>query len=159
MGAKPLSLVALAAVGLVLLTGAYAASHRTSGAEAEPPRARPPSTDEAAAATGRCAINHARFGGQHAQLFKVTKDGVANYVVMEVTTKRDPLMRFIRNDWLRMAYGEVAPRVWLGSFASSEAALARAAELCPPLLRCFPGDDGCAVEARHATPAEIFSGR
>jgi hypothetical protein len=159
MGARPVSLLALVAAGLVLLTGAFAASHRTKELDEEPPRARQPFTDESAAATGRCAINHARFGGPHAQMFKVTKDGVANYVVMEVTTKRDPLMRFVRNDWLRMAYGEEAPRIWLGSFGSSEAALTRAAELCPPSLRCFPGDEGCAVEARQATPAEIFSGR
>jgi hypothetical protein len=160
MMAKPLSLAALAAAALILLTAAYAFSQRLAKVE-EPPRPAGPSPiDEAAAlAVGRCAINHARFGGQRAQLYKVTKDGVANYVVMEVGSKRDPLMRFIRNDWLRMAYGEAAQRLWLGSFGSSEAGLARAAELCPPSSRCWPGDAGCAVEARHAAPSQIFSGQ
>jgi hypothetical protein len=160
MMARPLSVAALAAAGLVLLTGAYAFSHRAAKLEEPAPRSGSSSGDEAAAVvTGRCAINHARFGGQRAQMFKVTKDGVANYVVMEVGSRRDPLMRFIRNDWLRMAYGEAAQRIWLGSFSSTDAALARAAELCPPSLRCLPGDAGCAVEARHATPAQIFSGQ
>jgi len=114
--------------------------------------------EEAVAPPGsRCAINHARFGGRTAQLYKVVKDGMANYVVMEIGSRRDPLMRFIRNDWLRMAYGEAAQRVWLGSFSSSDAALAKAAELCPPPMRCLPGDEDCAVEARHESPAQIFS--
>ena len=160
MMAKPLSIAALAAAGLILLTGAYGLSQRIASVE-EPsrPAGQSPADEAAAIVADRCAINHARFGGQRAQMFKVTKDGVANYVVLEVSTKRDPLMRFIRNDWLRMAYGESAERVWLGSFGSSDAALARAAELCPPSLRCLPGDAGCAVEARHATPARIFSGQ
>jgi hypothetical protein len=117
------------------------------------------SADAAAAATERCAINHARFGGSRAQMYKVIKDGVANYVVMEVGSKRDPLMRFVRKDWLRVAYGEDAQQVWLGGFGSSDAALARAAELCPLQERCLPGDAGCPSEARHATPAQVFSGQ
>ena len=129
MMAKPLSLAAAAAAGLILLTGAYAFSQRLAKVEEPPPRdVRAPADEAAALVAGRCAINHARFGGQRAQLYKVTKDGVANYVVMEVGSKRDPLMRFIRNDWLRMAYGEAAQRLWLGSFGSSDAALARAAD-------------------------------
>jgi hypothetical protein len=154
-----LSVAALAAAGLVLLTGAFALGRRL--AEVGEPQQKPArsAADQAAPAEGRCAINHARFGGRRAQMYKVIKDGVANYVVMEVGSKRDPLMRFIRNDWLRTAYGENAERVWLGGFASSEEALARAAELCPPPLRCLPGDEDCAAEARHATPAQVFSGR
>jgi hypothetical protein len=150
---------ALAAAGLVALTGAFALGRRL--AEVEEARQMPARSqaDQAAAAEDRCAINHARFGGQRAQMYKVMKDGVANYVVMEVGSKRDPLMRFIRNDWLRTAYGETAERVWLGGFSSSEDALARAAELCPPSLRCLPGDEDCAAEARHATPAHVFSGQ
>jgi hypothetical protein len=160
MVATPLSLAAIAAAGLVLLTGAYAFSQRIARVEESPRRAVQSPADEAAAiATGRCAINHARFGGQRAQMFKVTKDGVANFVVLEVGSKRDPLMRFVRNDWLRMAYGEAAQRVWLGGFATVDDALAKAAELCPPPLRCLPGDAACALEARHATPAQIFSGQ
>ena len=160
MMAKPLSLAALAAAGLILLTGAYAFSQRLAKVEGPPQRdVRAPADEAAALVAVRCTINHARFGGQRAQLYKVTKDGVANYVVMEVGSKRDPLMRFIRNDWLRMAYGEAAQRLWLGSFGSSDAGLARAAELCPPSSRCWPGDAGCAVEARHATPAQVFSGQ
>ena len=140
MIATPLSLVALAAAGLVLLTGAYAFSQRIARVE-EPPRpaAQSPADEAAVVVTGRCAINHARFGGQRAQMFKVTKDGVANFVVLEIGSKRDPLMRFIRNDWLRMAYGEAAQRVWIGGFGSIDDALARAAELsrrrCAPALR------------------------
>jgi hypothetical protein len=157
---RVLSVAALAAAGLVLLTGAFAVGRRL--AEVEEPRqvsARSAADRAAAPAEGRCTINHARFGGQRAQMYKVVKDGVANYVVMEVGSKRDPLMRFIRTDWLRTAYGENAERVWLGGFASSEDALARAAELCPPPLRCLPGDEECAAEARHATPAQVFSGQ
>jgi hypothetical protein len=157
--ARPLSVASLAAAGLVLLTGAYAFSERLAKIE-EPPRpaAQSPADDATAdIATVRCAINHARFGGQRAQMFKVTKDGVANFVVLEVGSKRDPLMRFIRNDWLRMAYGEGSPRAWFGGFDTVDAALAKAAELCPPALRCLPGDAACEVEARHATPAQIFS--
>jgi hypothetical protein len=158
--ARPLSIASLAAAGLVLLTGAYAFSQRLAKVE-EPPRlaVQSPADEAAAVATGRCAINHARFGGQRAQMFKVTKDGVANFVVLEVGSKRDPLMRFIRNDWLRMAYGEGSQRVWLGGFPTVDAALEKAAELCPPALRCLPGDAACATEARHATPAQIFSGQ
>lgn len=158
MTPKPsLSLAALTACLLLLLTGAYAFSQRI--ATAEVPWPHPGHSVAVPAVNGRCAINHARFGGQRAQMYKVTRDGVANYVVMEVGSRRDPLMRFIRNDWLRMAYGEGAERVWLGSFGSSDAALAKAAQLCPPPLRCLPGDADCAVEPRHATPTEIFSGQ
>lgn len=158
--AKPLTVAALAAAGLLLLTGAYAFSQRIAKVE-EPtrPAAQSPADEAGAVAAGRCAINHARFGGQRAQMFKVIKDGVANFVVLEVGSKRDPLMRFIRNDWLRMAYGEGSQRIWLGGFATVDAALERAAELCPPSLRCFPGDAACVLEARHATPAQIFSGQ
>jgi hypothetical protein len=157
MGVRALSLAAVTVAGFVLITGAHAMRHRTVAEE--PVRSKPSPVDTTEAAAARCAINHARFGGQRAQMFKVTKDGVANYVVMEMGTKRDPLMRFVRNDWLRTAYGEAAARLWLGDFPSSDAALERAAELCPPTLRCFPGDEGCEAEARHATPAQIFSGR
>jgi hypothetical protein len=158
MTIRPLSIAALVAAALVVLTGVHASSHRAPKVEDAPPRVRQPAVDEAATPPGsRCAINHARFGGRRAQMYKVTKNGVANYVVMEIGSRRDPLMRFIRNDWLRMAYGQGAQRVWLGSFSSSEAAVAKAAELCPPPMRCLPGDEGCAVEARHETPAEVFS--
>jgi hypothetical protein len=155
--ARPLPVASLAAAGLLLLTGAYAFSERLAKVEESPRPAAQSPADAATVATARCAINHARFGGQRAQMFKVTKDGVANFVVLEVGSKRDPLMRFIRNDWLRMAYGEDAPRVWLGGFDTVDAALAKAAELCPPPLRCLPGDAACEPEARHATPAQIFS--
>ena len=151
-------MAALAAAGLVILTAAFALSRRPAKLEELRPTIRV-QADEAGPAEGRCAINHARFGGQRAQMYKVMKGGVANYVVMEVGSKRDPLMRFIRNDWLRTAYGEKAERVWLGGFSSSEDALARAAALCPPPLRCLPGDEDCAAEPRHATPAQVFSGR
>jgi hypothetical protein len=157
--AKSLVTAALAAAGLVMLTGAVAVTQRLAKVEEAPRPAIRSSADAAAAATERCAINHARFGGSRAQMYKVSKDGVANYVVMEVGSKRDPLMRFVRKDWLRVAYGEDAQHVWLGGFGSGDAALARAAELCPPHLRCLPGDAGCAMEARHATPAQVFSGQ
>jgi hypothetical protein len=154
--AKPLVTAALAAAGLVMLTGAVAVSQRFAKVQDAP---RPAVSSAADAATERCAINHARFGGRRAQMYKVIKDGVINYVVMEVGSKRDPLMRFVRKDWLRVAYGEDTQHVWLGGFGSSDAALARAAELCPSHVRCLPGDAGCATEARHATPAQLFSGQ
>jgi hypothetical protein len=74
MMAKPLSLAALAAAGLILLTGAYAFSQRLAKVEEPPQRdVRTPADEAAALVAGRCAINHARFGGQRAQLYKVTR--------------------------------------------------------------------------------------
>ena len=160
MAVKPITIAALAAAGLVLLTGAHALSQRAAKRMEEPTIrvARSSTADTEPAAPGRCTIQHARFGGQRAQLVKVIKDGVTNYVVMEVGRKRDPLMRFVRNDWLRVAYGD-AQRVWLGGFGSGDAAMEAAVKLCPPSLRCWPGDANCGPEPGLLTPVQILSGQ
>lgn len=79
---------------------------------------------------------------------------VPNYVVVEVG-KRDPLLRLQRVDWLHAAYGG-AEQTWLGEFGSAAAAMARAARLCPPRLRCWPGDADCGAPTQLLTPAQVF---
>jgi hypothetical protein len=159
MAIKPISIVALAAAALLVLTGAHALSQRAAKRMEPTIRvARSSTADTEPAAPGRCAIQYARFGGERAQLVRVIKDGITNYVVMEVGRKRDPLMRFVRNDWLRVAYGD-AQRVWLGGFGSGDAAMKAAAKLCPPSLRCWPGDTNCGREPGLLTPIQIFSGQ
>ena len=80
--------------------------------------------------------------------------GVPNYVVVEVG-KRDPLLRLQRGRWLQAAYGS-GEQTWLGEFSSAEAAMARAARLCPPSLRCWPGEPDCGQQADALTPAQAF---
>jgi hypothetical protein len=153
-----LSTAAIAASVLLLLTAADAYSHR--GNLAEPPNRRYAVQAQQAAAAqkwDRCALYHARFGGQRAQLVQVMQGGVANFVVMEIG-KRDPLMRVQRSRWLNAAYGE-AEHFWLGEFSSAEAALARAAQFCPPALRCWPGEANCGPKDQLFTPAAAFFGR
>ena len=137
----------------MLLTCAHAYSQRGTEPERSP-REAANSREATVAGSGRCALYHARFGGQRAQLIKVMRGSVANYVVLEVG-KRDPSMRSQRSNWLRAAYGD-GEHVWLGEFRSADAALARAARLCPPALRCWPGDADCGPEAQTMTPAQVF---
>jgi hypothetical protein len=151
---KPLSIAAIAAGLLLLLT--LADAYRPHGTPAEPPsRRNAAQSQEVAAGTwARCALYHARFGGQRAQLVQVMQGGVANFVVMEIG-KRDPLLRVVRSRWLSAAYGE-GEHVWLGEFSSAEAAMARAAQYCPPALRCWPGEAGCGPKDQLFTPAGAF---
>jgi len=107
-----------------------------------------------AAGSERCALYHARFGGQRAQLIAITKGSVRNYVVVEVG-KRDPAMRSLRSNWLRANYGE-AEHVWLGDYVSADAALARAAGRCPLAQRCSPGEPDCGPAEQSLTPARVF---
>src|SRR5205814_736111 len=104
-----------------------------------------------------CAHAHARFGGWRAQLSRVTKGSVRNYVVVEVG-KRDPAMRSLRSNWLKANYGD-AEHVWLGEYASAEAAMERAARLCLPDRRCWPGEADCGPQAESPTAAQLFFGR
>jgi hypothetical protein len=127
-------MAAIAAAGLVLLTCVDAYRRMANDAE---PKARPSAASpvaDAAAEEGPCALDYARFGGQRAQLIKVVRGRVANYVVLEIG-RRDPLQRSQRIQWLRAAYGD-AEHVWLGEYSSADAALARAVQLCPPPWRC-----------------------
>jgi hypothetical protein len=142
---------------LLLLT--LADAYRQRGNPAHPSARRNADQSEAAAAQKweRCALYHARFGGQRAQLVQVMQNGVANFVVIEVG-KRDPMMRVQRGRWLSAAYGE-AEHFWLGEFGSAEAALARAAQFCPPALRCWPGEANCGPKDQLFTPAAAFFGR
>src|SRR5262245_29473209 len=152
-----LKCVGLAALGLIALTAAHAVGERTSAPE--PPARREVGSAREAAATGpeRCRLYHARFGGGRAELLRVSTGGVSTYLVIELG-KRDPAMRRVRHTWLRAAYGD-AGRVWLGEFASAEAAMLRATLYCPATQRCWPGESACAPEAEAATPAQIFLGR
>jgi len=155
-GMIALKCLGLAALGLLALTAAHAVGERTSAPE---PSRREAGSAREAAATGpeRCRLYHARFGGGRAELLGVGTGGVYTYLVIELG-KRDPAMRIVRRTWLRAAYGEAA-RVWLGEFASAEAAMLRAARYCPAAQRCWPGESACAPEAEAATPAQIFLGR
>jgi hypothetical protein len=151
------SMAAVAAVGLVLLTCAYATIQRGTKAEQPSPREAAYSREIVAVGSDQCALYHARFGGRRAQLIEVTRGSVRNYVVMEVG-KRDPAMRSLRSNWLKANYGE-AEHVWLGEYGSADAALARAARLCPAARRCWPGEADCGPQAPTPTPAQVFFGR
>jgi hypothetical protein len=152
---RPFSLAAVAAASLLLLTGLDA--YRQGGTRAERTTAIAVAIEADAVEPRACSIDHARFGGQRAQLVRVTRGDVANYVVLEVG-KRDPTMRARRVQWLRAAYGE-AEHTWLGEFASADAALAGAARLCPPQVRCMPGEPDCGRITAIATPAQVFFGQ
>ncbi len=134
----------------------FAAAYSQRSKEDDPLLRRRPtrSVESAPPASGRCAISHARFGGRRAQLIKVMQGSVPNYVVVEVG-RRDPLVRLQRGDWLHAAYGGAA-QTWLGEFSSAAAAMARAARLCPPDLRCWPGDADCGAQTQALTPAQTF---
>ena len=84
------TIAAIAAAGLLLLTAIHAVGRRGTEAEQLSPREVAYSREVMAAGSGRCALYHARFGGQRAQLIKVMRGSVSNYVVLEVG-KRDPL--------------------------------------------------------------------
>jgi hypothetical protein len=148
---RALSIAALTASGLVLVTLASAYHRSEEGSSLYQGN---PAVRNAPVESVRCAIYHARFGSRRAQLVRVMKGPVPNYIVME-TGKRDPLARSLRSRWLHAAYGDAEP-VWLGDFASAEAALSRAAQLCPPELRCWPGEPHCGPEDQPLTPAQVF---
>ena len=154
MPSAPTTLAALTATGLMLATFAHAVGR--SEPQPEPRSLLQMAYDREAetADFARCALYHARFGGQRAQLVAVTKGNVRNYVVMEVS-KRDPTMRSLRSNWLRANYGE-AEHVWLGDYVSADSALARAASLCPPAQRCWPGEPDCGPAEQSLTPARVF---
>jgi hypothetical protein len=150
--AKPISIAAMAAAALVAATLVVAYGQRTK--QERPLRAPTRSVEAAPETSGRCAISQARFGARGAQLVKVMKGSVPNYVVIE-TGKRDPLMRLQRSRWLRAAYGD-GEQTWLGEFASAETAMTKATRLCPADLRCWPGDTDCGPLAQPLTPAQAF---
>jgi len=151
---KPITIAAIAATALLLLTLAAAYSQRGKKDAPRAPGRDQRSVEATPAQSGRCAIAHARFGGRRAQLIQVMQGEVPNYVVLEVG-KRSPLAPFQRNDWLRAAYGS-GEHTWLGEFSSAQAAMARAAKLCPPSLRCWPGEADCGRQADALTPVQAF---
>lgn len=141
-------LAALLAAGLLALSGAHGWRHAGQDAleEAESPLLKPVyvqprEIDPVPEPDRSCAIYHARFGGNRAKLVKLLRGQVLNYVVLEVP-RRDPSMTSIQRNWLRAAYSEMEPVV-LGEFTSVEAALAKAAALCGPALRCRYGEPDC----------------
>ena len=138
---------------LLLLTLVAAYTQRSK--QDQPPAPRETrSVQSAPVETGRCAISHARFGDRSAQLVKVMRGAVPNFVVVEIG-KRDPLLRLQRGRWLHAAYGG-GEQAWLGEFGSAQTAMARAAALCPPSLRCWPGEPGCGPQEPPLTPAQAF---
>jgi hypothetical protein len=148
------SIPAVAAACLVLLTCAHAASEHDVAADPPSPRDAGYAREAAAAQSERCALYHARFGERRAQLIRVMRGSVPNYVVVEVG-KRDPAMRALRGTWLKAAYGD-AEHVWLGEYASAEAALAKAEGLCPVTRRCWPGETDCGPQGETPTAAQLF---
>jgi hypothetical protein len=150
---KALTVAAIAAAGLVVLTLAAAYSQRRKGDDLRsPPEAR--WVEAAPVEAGRCAISHAHFGSRRAQLVKVMRGEVPNFIVLEFG-RRDPLLRLQRIRWLKTAYG-AGEQTWLGEFGSAEAAMARAARLCPASSRCWPGERDCGPQDQPLTPAQAF---
>ena len=150
---KALTVAAIAAGGLLLLTLAAAYSQRRK----EDGLRSPPETrwvEAAPVETGRCAISHARFGSRRAQLVKVMRGDVANFVVLEFG-RRDPLLRLQRVRWLKSTYG-AGEQTWLGEVGSAEAGMERAARLCPASSRCWPGEPDCGPLEQPLTPAQAF---
>lgn len=156
-GSDPIARVATAAAVLILLTCAHAFSQRGNDAAPPSPREAAYSREAMVAGSDRCALYHARFGGRRAQLIRVMKGRVSNYVVLEIG-KRDPAMRSLRSNWLKANYGE-AEHVWLGEYGSADAAMARAARHCPAERRCWPGEADCGPQAEAQTSAQVFFGR
>ncbi|HZT47450.1 MAG TPA: hypothetical protein VFA64_05715 [Hyphomicrobiaceae bacterium] len=154
MAHKLTSLAAVVAAALLLVT--VVDGYRQSGSGREPGSEREAvqPVPAAHAEPGPCALDYARFGGQRAQLIKIVRGSVANFIVLEVAS-RDPLQRSQRVRWLRAAYGE-AEHVWLGEFVSPEAALERAVQLCPPAWRCGEGEEGCGRITPLVTPIRAF---
>lgn len=104
---------------------------------------------------GRCAISGADFGGGRARLVRAEKDGTIHFAVLESTQRSDPLAAMQQSDWLKAQFG-TAETTTLGTFASKQAALARAGQLCPPKLRCLPGRPGCKEHPPLPSPFEMF---
>jgi hypothetical protein len=154
MPSKALSIAATVAAGLVLLTFAAAYSQRGEKDDLLVLHRAPPRVEPVPETTARCAIFHARFGGPRADLVKVMRGGVANYVVLDVG-RHDPLLKQQRGVWLRGAYGE-GEHTWLGAYSSPNAAMRQAARLCPPNLRCWPGDADCGSREEILTPVRAF---
>ncbi|MDX2203514.1 MAG: hypothetical protein NW223_12255 [Hyphomicrobiaceae bacterium] len=105
---------------------------------------------------GRCAISSAIFGAGRARLVRAGKDGTVHFVVLEGSPRKVPMNPLYQGDWLRANFGS-AETVTLGTYRSSEMALTRAGQLCPPRLRCLPGRPGC-EGGPGATPLELFTG-
>lgn len=107
-------------------------------------------------AEGRCAISIARFGGTRVRLVRVETEGTVHYAVIESIARNTPMNGLHQGDWLRSKYG-AAPTVTLGTYGSTQAALNRAGQLCPPALRCLPGRPGCAeIAAPTPSPFDLF---
>ena len=138
---------------LLLLTLVAAYTQRGTQDQPRSPR-ETRSVQSAPVETGRCAISHARFGDRRAQLVKVMRGNVPNFVVLEIG-KRDPLLRLQRGRWLHATYGG-GEQTWLGEFGSAQTAMARAAALCPPSVRCWPGEPDCGPHEPPLTPAQVF---
>lgn len=160
MKATPLVVSAIAAAALLVLTGAHLLSVRAAAGPSDavpkrPGRAAVPSPSDTPVSEGRCAIRQAHFGGSRARLVRTRKDGVVHYAVIEFLPRGNPMTANYQGDWLRATYG-AAETTTLGYFGSARAALVRAAKLCPPPFRCWPGRAGCGEE-RALSPVEQFA--
>jgi hypothetical protein len=156
-----LILPALAAAALLVLTGAHALRLRAAAGPPDPVPKRQRSTAvqppaDIAVSEGRCRIRQAHFGGSRARLVRADKDGVVDFAVIDFLPRGNPMTANYQGDWLMATYG-AAETTTLGYFGSARAALVRAAQLCPPPFRCWPGRAGCGEE-RALSPAELFTG-
>lgn len=105
---------------------------------------------------GRCAISVARFGGSRARLVRVETGGTVHFAVVESPVRNGPMNPLYQGDWLLSKYG-AAPTTTLGTYGSTQAALNRAGQLCPPSLRCLPGRPGCDQTAALPNPLDLFA--
>lgn len=143
-----------ATVGLWVHTALQAARHESGGArqsrKADFEKWNKPLSE------GRCAIAVARFGGGRARLVRVETDGTIHFAVVESAVRNGPMNPLHQGDWLRSKYG-AAPTTTLGTYSSTQAALNRAGQLCPPALRCLPGRPGCDRTETLPNPHDLFT--
>jgi hypothetical protein len=134
-------LVAAASAALLLVTTTHALMTLKERPRLERPEPAQPAEPLESVSSVRCSIFHARFGGPRARLVKVVGDRTNHFVVLDMQRSNPAIARTQRN-WLESRYGD-AEVYEVGQFPTPEAALEKASELCPPHLRCWPGDAGC----------------
>lgn len=127
MNPKAIRLLAIAATILVVVSGVNRLMRPQVISEPAPKK------KSIASNTGKdtdqpCTIKRAPFGGTQTSLVKVMKGKVAHYIILDHPAD-NPFAPFLQRDWLEATYGEVQP-VRMGEFATPEAAVLRAANLC-----------------------------
>jgi hypothetical protein len=129
-------LLAALAACLVIITGIISFKNRSAPTD-EGPKKRPTGVittqqskpkPKPEAAEASCTIRRAIFGGERAALIKVPKRSVQHYIVLDLPAG-NPMMPFYQADWLAANYGKVTP-TFMGEFATVDAAVRKAANLC-----------------------------